>query len=276
MQGARGFAGQSGRPPGARPKLSTLNPRNHHRPATRPRTSEEEARLTISAAEACTAVHCPQNRRPPQTPSRHQACTSEEETLLIINAAKARRAIGETRANARSSRSHLVVRLRLEVLELAPPPTRPTASDDGAESGGANVSSSGGGGAGGGGAAASGPSAAGAVGAARGVAFGVLNLVDLAGSERVEKSGSAESKALMREALNINKSLLCLGNVVNALAERAEGKKVHVPYRWGWGRVFRRVAAHAGVWGLGQASWEGGARKPRQPANAHPPTGTPS
>jgi hypothetical protein len=64
------------------------------------------------------------------------------------------------------------------------------------------------------------------------MAIGTLNLVDLAGSERIEKSGSADSKAPTREALNINKSLLCLGNVVHALAQRAEGRKVHIPYRY--------------------------------------------
>lgn len=59
-----------------------------------------------------------------------------------------------------------------------------------------------------------------------------LNLVDLAGSERIDKSGSADTPLRLREALNINKSLLCLGNVVTALAERSEGKRSnHIPYR---------------------------------------------
>jgi len=59
-----------------------------------------------------------------------------------------------------------------------------------------------------------------------------LNLVDLAGSERIDKTGSSDTPLRLREALNINKSLLCLGNVVTALAERAEGKRSsHVPYR---------------------------------------------
>jgi hypothetical protein len=35
----------------------------------------------------------------------------------------------------------------------------------------------------------------------------------------------------MHVCQNINKSLLCLGNVVHALAARSEGAKVHVPYR---------------------------------------------
>jgi hypothetical protein len=33
--------------------------------------------------------------------------------------AKASRAVGETRANARSSRSHLIVRIKVEVLQLS-------------------------------------------------------------------------------------------------------------------------------------------------------------
>lgn len=45
--------------------------------------------------------------------------------------AKASRAVGETRANARSSRSHLIVRIKVEVLQLsnlalASPPASPT------------------------------------------------------------------------------------------------------------------------------------------------------
>jgi hypothetical protein len=154
--------------------------------------------------------------------------------LALVNAAKARRAIGETRANARSSRSHLVVRVRLEVLQLAlcagdslgPRPARPML---GGSARGSCGGSSGGGSSGGGSSSGSGGSSGGpAGGGGRGLALSVLNLVDLAGSERVEKSGSVESKSLMREAQHINKSLMCLGNVVNALAERAK----HVPYRW--------------------------------------------
>ncbi|KAK1392615.1 kinesin-like protein KIN-5B [Heracleum sosnowskyi] len=54
---------------------------------------------------------------------------------------------------------------------------------------------------------------------------GKLNLVDLAGSENISRSGSRESRA--REAGEINKSLLTLGRVINALVEHS----VHVPYR---------------------------------------------
>ncbi|KAL1330140.1 kinesin-like protein KIN-5B [Arachis ipaensis] len=54
---------------------------------------------------------------------------------------------------------------------------------------------------------------------------GKLNLVDLAGSENILRSGAREGRA--REAGEINKSLLTLGRVINALVEHSP----HVPYR---------------------------------------------
>eukprot|EP00062_Callorhinchus_milii_P010283 gi/632954981/ref/XP_007893246.1/ PREDICTED: kinesin-like protein KIFC2 [Callorhinchus milii] len=54
---------------------------------------------------------------------------------------------------------------------------------------------------------------------------GKMNLVDLAGSERVWKSG-AEGERL-KEAQNINKSLLALADVIQAL----RAKQNHVPFR---------------------------------------------
>ncbi|XP_068614148.1 kinesin-like protein KIFC3 [Brachionichthys hirsutus] len=54
---------------------------------------------------------------------------------------------------------------------------------------------------------------------------GKLNLVDLAGSERVWKSG-AEGERL-KEAQNINRSLLAMGDVIQALRAR----QTHVPFR---------------------------------------------
>ncbi|KAG5515401.1 hypothetical protein RHGRI_036452 [Rhododendron griersonianum] len=54
---------------------------------------------------------------------------------------------------------------------------------------------------------------------------GKLNLVDLAGSENISRSGAKEGRA--REAGEINKSLLTLGRVINALVEHSG----HVPYR---------------------------------------------
>jgi kinesin family member C1 len=54
---------------------------------------------------------------------------------------------------------------------------------------------------------------------------GTLNLVDLAGSERLKHSGAEGER--MKETQNINKSLSCLGDVIEALGRGAG----HVPYR---------------------------------------------
>ncbi|WVO22624.1 uncharacterized protein IAS62_003954 [Cryptococcus decagattii] len=57
----------------------------------------------------------------------------------------------------------------------------------------------------------------------------MLNLVDLAGSERIEKSGAGENKDRLKEAININKSLSALADVIGALGQGQQGG--HVPYR---------------------------------------------
>ncbi|KAF2436839.1 kinesin family protein-like protein [Tothia fuscella] len=54
---------------------------------------------------------------------------------------------------------------------------------------------------------------------------GKLNLVDLAGSENIQRSGAENKRAT--EAGLINKSLLTLGRVINALVDKA----LHIPYR---------------------------------------------
>jgi len=57
-----------------------------------------------------------------------------------------------------------------------------------------------------------------------------FTFVDLAGSERLKKTGCSGERA--REGIEINKGLLALGNVINALAdEERHQKKLHVPYR---------------------------------------------
>lgn len=57
------------------------------------------------------------------------------------------------------------------------------------------------------------------------ITCGKLNLVDLAGSENIQRSGAENKRAV--EAGQINKSLLTLGRVINALVDRSS----HVPYR---------------------------------------------
>jgi kinesin family protein 11 len=57
------------------------------------------------------------------------------------------------------------------------------------------------------------------------VSAGKLNLVDLAGSENIQRSGAENKRAT--EAGLINKSLLTLGRVINALVDRGS----HIPYR---------------------------------------------
>lgn len=58
------------------------------------------------------------------------------------------------------------------------------------------------------------------------VSSGKLNLVDLAGSENIQRSGAENKRAA--EAGLINKSLLTLGRVINALVD----KSPHIPYRF--------------------------------------------
>eukprot|EP00755_Sulcionema_specki_P019443 Sspe_Gene.69474::Locus_40959_Transcript_1_1_Confidence_1.000_Length_2717::g.69474::m.69474/K10392/KIF1; kinesin family member 1 len=60
-----------------------------------------------------------------------------------------------------------------------------------------------------------------------------INLVDLAGSERADKTGATGDT--LKEGANINKSLVCLGKVIAALADQAAGDKKkkgsHIPFR---------------------------------------------
>lgn len=57
----------------------------------------------------------------------------------------------------------------------------------------------------------------------------VINLIDLAGSEKANQTGATGDR--LKEGCNINKSLSALGDVIKALVDSQNGKKVVVPYR---------------------------------------------
>lgn len=57
--------------------------------------------------------------------------------------------------------------------------------------------------------------------------IGKLSLVDLAGSERASKTDNTGAR--LKEGANINRSLLALGNCINALADKK--RSGHVPFR---------------------------------------------
>lgn len=60
--------------------------------------------------------------------------------------------------------------------------------------------------------------------------IGKLSLIDLAGSERASKTNNRGLR--MIEGANINRSLLALGNCINALVDtQKSGRKNHIPYR---------------------------------------------
>lgn len=63
------------------------------------------------------------------------------------------------------------------------------------------------------------------------VRIGKLSLIDLAGSERA--SATLNKGIRLIEGANINRSLLTLGNCINALSDAAErgNTKAHIPYR---------------------------------------------
>ena len=62
------------------------------------------------------------------------------------------------------------------------------------------------------------------------IRYGKLNLIDLAGSERASVTKNKGLRLL--EGANINKSLLTLGNCINALYDKNQkGNKIYIPFR---------------------------------------------
>lgn len=75
---------------------------------------------------------------------------------------------------------------------------------------------------------------------------GGLRLVDLAGSERLDRTGTQGDAARLRETVNINKSLSCLGDVFLGLSK----KSAHIPYRNSKLTMLLQVRMHGHSTGL--------------------------
>ena len=140
---------------------------------------------------------------------REVVVRSEEEVLALLEEGERHRHYGQTLMNDFSSRSHTIFRLIIENKPQPPassqpsPPTSPSPT----------------------------PSTSYLPPAPRRrekVRVSVLNFVDLAGSERHSQTQTTGSR--LREALFINKSLLCLGLCIAKLGE-GKGAGGEVPYR---------------------------------------------
>ena len=134
-----------------------------------------------------------------------------EDMAACLDRGTNNRTTASTLMNNNSSRSHAIFTISIEQHQIDD--LYPTGSDNQASGEGPSDES-----------------AAAGSGGARPDEFMVakFHFVDLAGSERAKKTGA--SGATLKEGININKSLLVLGNVISALSE--EGKKGNfVPYR---------------------------------------------
>lgn len=121
-----------------------------------------------------------------------------EEAYALFASGAQNRHVAATAMNRESSRSHSVFTLFIE--------------SRGRQDAGAAAAGGGGGG-----------------GELVGVRAARFNLVDLAGSERQQLTGAVGLR--LKEAGSINRSLLALSNVINALVETAGGRPRHVHYR---------------------------------------------
>ncbi|GAB4822357.1 hypothetical protein N2152v2_009403 [Parachlorella kessleri] len=138
---------------------------------------------------------------------------TKEQMVEILQQGTLLRATAATCMNKRSSRSHAIFTIILEQRKLVPPSTYQSEAAKescGDESGDEE-----------------GDSAGEEDGLEEDIGFlcAKLHLVDLAGSERAKRTKAVGQR--LQEGININKGLLALGNVINALSE---GKQ-HVPYR---------------------------------------------
>jgi hypothetical protein len=141
--------------------------------------------------------------------------TTREEMMAILHNGSVWRTTGSTKMNARSSRSHAIFTVHVEVRRAGG--ARADATTDGSVDD-LEVST------------ASAPRSEPRVTTAK------FHLVDLAGSERAKRTGARGVR--LQESIRINEGLLALGNVISALGDtrkqkKAEesGRNIHVNYR---------------------------------------------
>ncbi|PKU64923.1 kinesin-like protein KIN-4C [Dendrobium catenatum] len=122
--------------------------------------------------------------------------TSKEEMKLYLMRGSQSRATGSTNMNSQSSRSHAIFTICLEQKRYADCSRDGFVSNDFGDD----------------------------------ILHAKLHLVDLAGSERAKRTGADGMR--LKEGIHINKGLLALGNVINALGDEKKRKDGgHIPYR---------------------------------------------
>ncbi|GFR40655.1 hypothetical protein Agub_g1240 [Astrephomene gubernaculifera] len=139
---------------------------------------------------------------------------SREEMAEVLEMGTLCRSTGSTNMNNRSSRSHAIFSITLEQRRQVQLPTTPTPNADATGTQGGDEDGE------------EDEEASGEEGEAlEDFLVAKMHLVDLAGSERAKRT-KAEG-ARLREGIHINRGLLALGNVINAIVDNHK----HVPYR---------------------------------------------
>lgn len=138
--------------------------------------------------------------------SEIEACNAME-VMKLLRKGNKHRSQEATAANAVSSRSHAVLQVLVEQREKTSVPHVNSETTDEESASGSRGDES----------------------ITTVVKFGKLSLVDLAGSERAAVTQNRGQRLL--EGANINRSLLALGNCINALGEKGASAASFVPYR---------------------------------------------
>ncbi len=137
--------------------------------------------------------------------------TNQAEMIAVLERGTCLRATGATGMNQRSSRSHAIFTITLEQRSVSSTEDRQQRSRKNSDDTEANESDE--------------DDLDDLDDLDDGYLCAKMHLVDLAGSERVKRTKTEGQR--LQEGIKINKGLLALGNVINALSEN----KQHVPYR---------------------------------------------